>query len=434
MLVRWLDGSMEEVQASTIDELQRILQDRCGRNQTVKIVQNSSLGDEKDEKDDDIFNALIVKEPKLTPEECLRIFSAFSLAWGAADLDILGGLLKTYHAVVAGGAVVNAYTSKRINDFDVYINRRNAAEFVQAIRSKLGMHPRLWGMCTAAPYDTSFMRQNRVLCRVPFIFRRRGREVIMDLIILSDEVEVLEVVSNFDLTFCESWWDGKYAYSNDPDGLRGRQGWLKPAYTKRLFEDLNIFTIRRIRKYRARGWTVFLSDDPELNGMSFDDVITYYRNEDDEDEEDGEDEDREVRSRLPHTEKVAEELSVRLLIKESMNKVMDRSSTDNWARVDDWHVLAYMIAVTPEHYTYAEICEIFATPSTSADRVMHLLARDVITDTHMYLEMWYIPKFCELFRVSRMDAKLSAEERLELKKAVKPLCEKWITDLLTDKK
>lgn len=410
MLVRWLDGSLEEVEASTITELEMVLQQRCGRNQQVKVVEytdHTSLTPV-------LYNAIVVKEPKLTPDECTRVFSAFVQVWGAVGMDIFCDALRSSCAVIAGGAVVNAYTSTRINDFDVYINRRHAADFIRTIRANLGVEPQLWGMCAAAPYDNSFMRQNRVLCRVPFVRRRGDRsEIKIDLIVLSDEVEVLQVVSNFDLTFCESWWDGQYAYSNDPDGLRNREGWLKPAYTKRLFEDLNVFTIRRIRKYRARGWKVFLSDDPQLNGISFNDVITHY----DENVE-------EIESRLPRTEKVAEELSIRLLIKRSMDKVMLRENTRGWSRVIDLHVIAYMIAITPEHYTYDEMCKIIGS-----ERVMYLLARDLITNTHVYREMWYIPKFCELFGVKPTDSRLNDDERLELENTVKPLREKWISDM-----
>ena len=48
--------------------------------------------------------------------------------------------------------------------------------------------------------------------------------------IINDDVSVNSVVTNFDLSFCEIWFDGENVYSNDPESITTKTGYLKKDY------------------------------------------------------------------------------------------------------------------------------------------------------------------------------------------------------------
>ena len=68
-----------------------------------------------------------------------------------------------------------------------------------------------------------------------------------------------DVVSNFDLTFCEIWFDGKDVYANYKDDVLQKRGLLKDDYLELLFIDNNKFTKNRIEKYKNRGFEIYIS-------------------------------------------------------------------------------------------------------------------------------------------------------------------------------
>jgi hypothetical protein len=65
-------------------------------------------------------------------------------------------------------------------------------------------------------------------------------------------------VSNFDLTFCEVWYNGINFYANYPSDVMGRIGSLKQDYVESLLSG-NAFILKRIRKYRRRGYKINIS-------------------------------------------------------------------------------------------------------------------------------------------------------------------------------
>lgn len=276
MLIRWLDGSFEEIDAKTDEQAIEILKGRVGRNQVVQIIHNTH---DDHETFCNFRNVLITPERKMTDQECRHVESVFEKKWECAtSFEIFRQLIVDNQAIVAGGAIVNAFLDKKINDFDVYIHHKHRISFVTELLSKLSMMPNASNIYAGSTYDKSFFSKNHILLRVPLF--KASQNLSVDVIIVPDEIPLETVVTNFDLTFCESWWDGHCLYSADPHGLRHREGWLKPSYRDRLFVDLNMFTIKRIRKYRHRGFTVHLSDDSSLNEVSFDQVITGWNNED----------------------------------------------------------------------------------------------------------------------------------------------------------
>ncbi len=76
-----------------------------------------------------------------------------------------------------------------------------------------------------------------------------GRQV--DVIVVDDAVPLIDVVTNFDLSFCETWWDGSKVFATDPHGVRNKEGCLKPSY-----RSAGSSAIKRSRKTKKGGTTL----------------------------------------------------------------------------------------------------------------------------------------------------------------------------------
>jgi hypothetical protein len=55
----------------------------------------------------------------------------------------------------------------------------------------------------------------------------------------------LDVVQNFDLSFCQIWYDGKGVWATHPEHVKTKSGILQGDYVKVLLEHNNKFLKRR---------------------------------------------------------------------------------------------------------------------------------------------------------------------------------------------
>lgn len=356
MLVKYLDGSIDQFDESyTLDMIRdHIQREKCGRNQIVHITNSH-----EDKTDENILYAVITPETELTKDEQTKIYDAWVRRTSQEWLERFRQTLIDHQAVVAGGSLLSALTGETVHDFDVYIHHRNALSFTKAIRASLHMQP-MWKntYTVGTAYDKSFFRQNHILVRIPFF----KNKIVIDVIIVENDIPLEQVVSNFDLTFCETWWDGRTVFANDPHGLRHREGWLKPAYHKRLFEEFNKFTINRIQKYRRRGWKVSF-EAYELYGSSVEDVKVNV----DEDQE-------------------QEEACVRMFIRYAYSLVMIRRHNQPLR-------YAFAMCSTPARFTYEELAKIYPP------QLNHAMACLMLRN-HEYIPDKYLGTFHDMFRVS----------------------------------
>ena len=201
----------------------------------------------------------------MTAEETQRVESAFERYLGGPDrMAAFTRAVRDHHALVAGGSIVAAFGHYPIHDLDLYVHRSDAESFLAALCSAgIGMH--VSGCHMASEYDQSFFRKNHISVRFPLKKKKTTtthaaeHEILMDVMVIPDTVPVTQVVTNFDLTFCEAWWEGRTVFAVDPEGLREKRGALKPDYHAALLRDANPFILRRILKYRDRGFAVDLS-------------------------------------------------------------------------------------------------------------------------------------------------------------------------------
>ena len=182
---------------------------------------------------------------------------------------ILNDALIAADAIIAGGSLLASYNqdSRDINDIDIYIHASKALNFVDVLDKSILNYRFGYRNYIAPAYDQSFFRRNNILARFTLFQRyewdnrsesRQHRVPDIDIIIIPDTIPILSVVKNFDLTFCEIWYDAATAKVSavDPAGILAKTGMLKKDYVENMLVYLNRFTIKRVEKYVRKGFTI----------------------------------------------------------------------------------------------------------------------------------------------------------------------------------
>jgi hypothetical protein len=82
----------------------------------------------------------------------------------------------------------------------------------------------------------------------------------MDVVQASSRSSPMRIIRNFDLTFCQNWYDGEHLWSMDPEAVfRRAPGTLEPSYVP-IYRSGNSVTRKRILKYIRRGFRVQYRD------------------------------------------------------------------------------------------------------------------------------------------------------------------------------
>ena len=189
--------------------------------------------------------------------------------------------LQNSGAVIAGGSVLRSYINYtaaeynfmrdyKVNDMDIYVHA-NTGPFLLTELTRLGYNIVTQGNLVPA-YDQSFFRRNHILAR--FRLKAPFKKIVnldfitkfpeIDIMIIKNEIPIQQVVTNFDLTFCQIWYDGNQVRRSpdlNPGDLENRIGFLQEEYRPAYFSG-NRFIQRRIAKYRSRGFTVNVGPVP----------------------------------------------------------------------------------------------------------------------------------------------------------------------------
>ena len=203
-------------------------------------------------------------------------------ALGAEGAGRLCTLLQETGAIVAGGSVLQAFQDATLGDadikqqdFDIYVPVRSAEAFLHAfVRDPAHaiLHPEpaeenpiVERSYKSALYCKSFLQKNGIKKVYNFVLGRNSRvrraPVEFDVMIVRNRRTPLQVVNNFDLTFCQIWFDGRDIYASHPEDIKHKSGTLQGEYVD-LFLSGNKFLHRRIAKYGGRGYKVALDAQP----------------------------------------------------------------------------------------------------------------------------------------------------------------------------
>lgn len=99
------------------------------------------------------------------------------------------------------------------------------------------------------------------------------KNISCDLMIIPDFIEPKQVVQNFDLTFCEIWFDGKTVDATDIDGVLNKKGFLRKEYTDSLLTKFNKFLIDRIKRYSKRGFNITINTQQDSYNINADEIV-----------------------------------------------------------------------------------------------------------------------------------------------------------------
>jgi hypothetical protein len=183
--------------------------------------------------------------------------------------------MKEHGVLMAGGSILHVLTyneqtstnDRYVNDFDLYSPLESIPEMVEIIeRDFLGLRlPDRY----ASMYSMSFLRKNGISKVISFSNAKQLRprqytqswqieyyeKGVLDLMQLKKGIRPIDVVSNFDLTFCQVWFDGEKFFATHPEETRQKRGSMNPEYIPTYLRG-NMFLKNRFEKYVKKGFTI----------------------------------------------------------------------------------------------------------------------------------------------------------------------------------
>lgn len=175
------------------------------------------------------------------------------------NLTILKKILRDTGSIIAGGSVLSVCTTHKhglykINDFDFYtpvLKARPLLEFIFGKRSSYKMLQR----CKSSTYCQNFLSKNNIRCIYENSYTSPVFISEVDVMTIRNKSDPIQVVKNFDLTFCQVWYDGEYVYANHPDDVFNRTGKINDNYII-PFLNGNAYLEARYDKYIRRGFKI----------------------------------------------------------------------------------------------------------------------------------------------------------------------------------
>lgn len=158
--------------------------------------------------------------------------------------DILSTMLKNKGAVLAGGSVLQVIagyeTSNRL-DLDFYCPTKMIPDFIRDFvtprEDTILFDNAILATQASSFYSASFLRRNGIR-KIYRLLREstspEARSVqkwqravefaqMIDIMSVRNARNVLDVVKNFDLTFCQVWWDGTDIWATHPEDINQKR-------------------------------------------------------------------------------------------------------------------------------------------------------------------------------------------------------------------
>ena len=173
----------------------------------------------------------------------------------------LSSLLSRTGSVLAGGFVLGSITDTLSpnSDLDIYVGYETFRPLLSYFLT-IGEYK---DTNISSPYDSSFFKKNGIL--VCFSFQLRSKSIgsygacSVDLMIAEQGRKVLDVVSNFDFTFCEVWYNGVDVNGTYLQDTLNKRGSMRKEYLPAFLSN-NKFTLARYTKYLSKGYKIDLGD------------------------------------------------------------------------------------------------------------------------------------------------------------------------------
>jgi len=198
---------------------------------------------------------------------------------GAGKMAALDALLQETGAVIAGGSILRAVSpwnveklpgrntssfAPEVNDLDIYAPVRSTPRLIDGLftneetpiisdRDAADVK-----VLPASNYCESFLRKNGIRRVHTFkVLPAIGVGAIKEIDVMSvrHRRSVQQVVTNFDLTICQIWYNGVKVYATHPQHIREKKGTLQSDYVISLMRG-NKFIRTRLQKYMKRGFSI----------------------------------------------------------------------------------------------------------------------------------------------------------------------------------
>ena len=198
---------------------------------------------------------------------------------GAGKMAALDALLQETGAVIAGGSILRAVSpwnveklpgrntssfAPEVNDLDIYAPVRSTPRLIDGLftneetpiisdRDAADVK-----VLPASNYCESFLRKNGIRRVHTFkVLPAIGVGAIKEIDVMSvrHRRSVQQVVTNFDLTICQIWYNGVKVYATHPQHIREKKGTLQSDYVISLMRG-NKFIRNRLQKYMKRGFSI----------------------------------------------------------------------------------------------------------------------------------------------------------------------------------
>ena len=134
------------------------------------------------------------------------------------------------------------YCSSENSDFDIAQYRTDWTK-----RRK-----RICNLVIASEYDLSFFKKNGIKFKIEVFINNYK----CDIMVLNKNRKILDVVTNFDLTCCQLWYNGSKFGGTHLKDISNKICYLNPDYLESLIKQ-NYFILNRINKYKERGFDIY---------------------------------------------------------------------------------------------------------------------------------------------------------------------------------
>jgi hypothetical protein len=172
-------------------------------------------------------------------------------------------MIKETGSLISGGSILSACIGEPVEnqDVDMYVPVKHIPRFLNEliIKNSPIFDADAYNKYAASFYCSSFLRKNGI--RKVYNFLGRALGVVnattheIDVMSVRNKRGPLAVVNNFDLTFCQVWFDGTDVYASHPEHIKSKTGILQFDYCKKLIAG-NRFLKNRINKYIRRGFQI----------------------------------------------------------------------------------------------------------------------------------------------------------------------------------
>lgn len=265
--VYWLTGEIELIdEVVTVEKLKQILRGNR-RNISVWIYENQEekrvIPDSQELQVHDLVYCVITPDTEMIPHDHERVYRHFQQLFGSR-FHAIQDALRQCDAVIAGSAVLAAFANFVAGSISLYAHQHRARKLVEHL-AQVGFQSHM--------ITLNFEEKNLLFC-VCMVDTAGTPTLPLKVYVVANDVHPLTNICDFDLSFCDTWWDGRNVYCTDPESVRSQRGHLKLKSLFKVCGLLDMTLISCVQKYKTRGFHIQLYEDSSL---TLEDIETYFQ-------------------------------------------------------------------------------------------------------------------------------------------------------------